>query len=118
MKLLAVNAKNIEKSIGDKCMGIPTKSPMSWLFPLKPINLHCTESSLSPYVPPGWSLSLIDKIAGREREEYDKKHMEQVGIHTKSPMSWLFPLKPRLYQRNPHSTQSISTESSGLVLEW
>ena len=48
--------------------GVSAESPLSPLNPQYPYMVP-----LFPYVPPGWSLSLDDKVAGREREEYDKK---------------------------------------------
>ena len=70
IKLLAVNGKNMTKSV--EMSGVIPLNPNcpKWIhnFPTIP-----TESPLFPYVPPGWSLSLDDKVAGREREEYDKK---------------------------------------------
>ena len=91
-------------SLNDKVAGRERKEydkkvGMSGVFPLNP---HCpnwthnfptipTDSPLSPYVPLDWFLSLDDKFAGRERKEYDKKHRDEWGIPTKSPLSQLYP---------------------------
>ena len=80
IKLMAVNGKNMTKSVG--MIGVSqlnphgistvlTESPISPYGPQYPQYLYMIP--LSPYGPPGWSLSLDDKVAGREREEYDKK---------------------------------------------
>ena len=67
-----------------------------------------TESPLSPYVPPGWSLSFDNKVAGRQWEEYDKKCRNDWGVPPESPLSPLNPQYPHIVLLSPIVPQGWS----------